>query len=240
MTTFFVSDTHLEDAAPENTARFEAFLRDEVRGAKALYLLGDLFEAWVGDDDPSETGARTAEAIRGISGSGTPVFFIHGNRDFLLGRDYADRCGMQLLPDSSVVMLDGAPVLIGHGDLLCTDDAAYQQFRAMTRNPVWRAQFLSQPLTARLAFAEQARAASKARYGELKAQGMHEQVGDVSTQTVRDTFARYGVKRMIHGHTHRPAIHTDEGGERVVLGDWYGVGTVGRMDGGVIRLVRLE
>ena len=239
MTTFFVSDTHLEDAAPENTARFEAFLRENVRGAAALYILGDLFEAWVGDDDPCETGARVAEAIRGVSGSGTPVYFIHGNRDFLLGRAYAERCGMQLLPDPSIIMLAGEPVLIGHGDLLCTEDEAYQQFRAMTRNPVWRAQFLSQPLAARLAFAEQARAASKARYGELKAQGTQEQIGDVSPLAVRNTFARYGVKRMIHGHTHRPAIHTDEGGERIVLGDWYGVGTVARANMGAVELIEV-
>lgn len=240
MTTFFVSDTHLEDVAPENTARFEAFMREEVRGAQALYLLGDLFEAWVGDDDPSETGARAAEAVRAVSDSGTAVYFIHGNRDFLLGHDYAEKCGMRLLPDPSIIMLGGEPVLIGHGDLLCTDDVSYQQFRAMTHNPVWKAQFLSQPLAARLAFAEQARAASKARYGELKAQGTHEVVSDVSSKTVRETFARFGVERMIHGHTHRPAVHTDEGGKRVVLGDWYGVGTVGRMDDGLTRLVRLD
>ena len=240
MTTFFVSDTHLEDDALDNTARFEHFLRDELRGASALYILGDLFEAWVGDDDPSEIGARTAEAIRQLSDSGTAVYFIHGNRDFLLGRDYAARCGMQLLPDPSVVMLDGEPLLIGHGDLLCTDDLAYQQFRAMTRNPTWQAQFLSQPLAARLAFAEQARAASKARYGELKAQGTQEQIGDVSSETVRETFARFGVKRMVHGHTHRPAVHDNEGGERIVLGDWYGVGTIARADAGRITLVKLD
>ncbi|QIK81362.1 UDP-2,3-diacylglucosamine diphosphatase [Lysobacter sp. HDW10] len=240
MTTFFVSDTHLEDVAPDNTTRFVRYLSDEVRGASALYILGDLFEAWIGDDDPSECGARAAEAIKGVSDSGTPVFFIHGNRDFLLGRDYAARCGMQLLPDPSVVMVEGQPLLIGHGDLLCTDDAAYQQFRAMTRNPEWRAQFLAQPLAARLAFAAQAREASKARYGELKAQGTHEVVGDVSKSAVREMFSRFGLKRMIHGHTHRPAVHTDEGGERIVLGDWYGVGTVARADAGAVQLYTLK
>ncbi|RMH93559.1 UDP-2,3-diacylglucosamine diphosphatase [Lysobacter pythonis] len=229
MTTLFISDLHLEDARPETTTLLRQFLRAEAPGADALYVLGDLFEAWVGDDDPSETGTLVAEGLRALSGAGTPVFFIHGNRDFLLGHEYAARCGMRLLPDPSVIVLNDEPVLIGHGDQLCSDDLAYQQFRAMTRDPRWRARFLSQPLSARLAFAEQARAASKARYGELQAAGGAETITDVTPATVDATFARHGLRRMIHGHTHRPAIHEEGGRTRIVLGDWYARGSMLRV-----------
>ncbi len=222
MATLFIADLHLEDAEPDTVARFERFLRDEAAGADALYVLGDLFEAWVGDDDPSETGARVAAGLARVAASGTPIGFIHGNRDFLLGHDYARRCGMRILPDPSVIVVDGAPALIGHGDLYCTSDASYQQFRAMTRSPQWRAQFLAQPLPARLAFAQQAREASKARYGELLESGTAETITDVTPLAIRDAFDRYGIRRMIHGHTHRPAIHDEgEGRSRIVVGDWY-------------------
>ena len=222
MTTLFIADLHLEDARPETTDAFIRFLRDEARGADALYILGDLFEAWVGDDDPSDTGARTAEALATLAAKGTQIAFIHGNRDFLLGHDYAARCRMRLLPDPAMIVLDGTPTLIGHGDLYCTSDAGYQQFRAMTRNPQWRAQFLSQPLAARLTFAQQAREASKARYGELQQAGTAETVTDVTPAAVDGAFERYGIRRIIHGHTHRPAVHDHGAGrERIVLGDWY-------------------
>lgn len=222
MTTLFIADLHLDAAQPDTTALFLQFVREQARGAQALYILGDLFEAWVGDDDPSPVAASVADALHGLSEDGTALYFIHGNRDFLLGHDYARRCGMRILPDPSIIMLDGEPVLIGHGDLLCTDDVAYQQFRTQTRDPAWQAQFLSQPLPARLAFAQQARAASKAHQGELRSAGRMETITDVSADTVARTFARYGVKRMIHGHTHRPAVHDyTDGNQRIVLGDWY-------------------
>ena len=240
MTTLFVADLHLDPERPEITALFGRFLDGEARAADALYILGDLFEAWVGDDDPSETGAFVADRLRALAKAGVPAFFIRGNRDFLLGRDYAARCGMTLLPDPAVVVLHGEPTLVLHGDLLCTDDTAYQQFRAQTRDPRWQAQFLAQPLQARLAFAAQARAASKARYGELVASGQSETITDVAPATVREWFRRYGVRRMIHGHTHRPAIHDEGGGNtRIVLGDWYEQGSVLRVDGGSFALAAL-
>ncbi|MGE4366099.1 UDP-2,3-diacylglucosamine diphosphatase [Thermomonas sp.] len=230
MTTLFVSDLHLDPERPEITALFGRFLDDEARHADALYILGDLFEAWVGDDDPSDAGAFVADRLRALVVSGVPAYFIRGNRDFLLGEAYAARCGMTLLEDPTVVDLYGTPTLLLHGDLLCTDDTAYQQFRAQTRNPQWQAQFLAQPLAARLAFAAQARAASQARYGELLAQGMAETIGDVAPATVQAFFERYGVRRMIHGHTHRPAIHhAGHGRTRIVLGDWYTQGSVLRV-----------
>src|SRR5690606_3568033 len=161
MATLFVSDLHLDAARPEATEAFLRFLREQAPGCNALYILGDLFEAWVGDDDPSPEGTRVAAGLRALRASGVPVSFMHGNRDFLLGRDYADRAGMTLLPDPAVVMLDGRPVLLMHGDTLCTDDVAYQAFRAQTRDRAWQGQFLRQPLDARLAFARDARAASQ-------------------------------------------------------------------------------
>ncbi len=229
MATLFISDLHLDAERPGITRLFGEFVEGEARGADALYILGDLFEAWVGDDDPSETGAFVARRLRALSDSGVPVYFIRGNRDFLLGDDYARRAGMTILPDPAVAMLYGKPVLLLHGDLMCTDDVAYQQFRAQTRDPQWQAQFLAQPLQARLAFAQQARAASKAHQSGLQAQGTMATITDVAPSTVADTFRRYGIGRMIHGHTHRPAVHEQDGRTRIVLGDWYEQGSVLRV-----------
>ena len=227
MTTLFISDLHLDPERPAITELFGRFLDGEARAAEALYILGDLFEAWVGDDDPSEAGTFVAARLKALTDAGVPTYFIRGNRDFLLGDEYAKRAGMTILPDPAVILLQGEPTLILHGDLLCSDDTAYQQFRTQTRDPRWQAQFLAQPLAARLAFAAQARAASKARYDELQASGQSETITDVSPATVREWFARYGVRRMIHGHTHRPAIHDEgDGPTRIVLGDWYEQGSV--------------
>jgi UDP-2,3-diacylglucosamine hydrolase len=240
MATLFVSDLHLDPERPAITELFGRFLDDEARGADALYILGDLFEAWVGDDDPSTAGAFVADRLRALAASGVPVNFIRGNRDFLLGDDYAKRAGINILPDPAVVMLHGEPTLVLHGDLLCTDDTAYQQVRAQTRDPRWQGDFLAQPLAARLAFAQQARAASQARHGELKASGLLETITDVAPDTVREWFKRYGVRRMIHGHTHRPAIHDEgDGNTRIVLGDWYEQGSVLRVDANGMKLESL-
>ncbi|WP_140909075.1 UDP-2,3-diacylglucosamine diphosphatase [Cognatiluteimonas lumbrici] len=229
MTTLFISDLHLDPERPAITELFARFVGGEAREADALYILGDLFEAWVGDDDPSETGRLVAETLHALSDSGVPVHFMRGNRDFLLGGEYARRAGMTILPDPAVVVLYGKPTLLTHGDLLCTDDLAYQQFRAQTREPAWQDRFLAQPLEARLAFAQQARAASQAHQGGLKAQGTMEAITDASPAAVAETFARYGIDRMIHGHTHRPAVHETDGGTRIVLGDWYEQGSVLRV-----------
>ena len=236
MTTLFVSDLHLDAERPQVTELFTRFLHDEGRRADALYVLGDLFEAWVGDDDPSEVGAVTAQALRAVHDAGVPTYFIRGNRDFLLGDAFARRAGMTILPDPAVVLLHGRPTLLMHGDLLCTDDVAYQQFRAQTRHPDWQRQFLAQPLAARLAFAQQARAASRAHQGGLQAQGTMESITDVAPATVAATLSQYGIDRVIHGHTHRPAIHglqvDGRAAQRIVLGDWYEQGSVLRVDDG--------
>lgn len=236
MTTLFISDLHLDAERPAVTELFGAFMQKEATRADALYILGDLFEAWLGDDDPSETGAYVAARIREVADAGVPVFFIRGNRDFLVGDAFARRAAMRILPDPAVVMLYGKPAILMHGDLLCTGDTAYQAFRAQTRNPVWQAQFLSQPLAARLAFAAQARAASAAHQGGMKQhdKATFETLTDVTPATVGATFAQFGIDTMIHGHTHRPAVHvltiSDRPCRRIVLGDWYEHGSVLRVE----------
>ncbi len=220
MSTLFISDLHLDASRPAATAALRSLLAGEARRADALYILGDLFEAWVGDDDPGEPGASTCAGLRALVAAGVPVFLMRGNRDFLYGPEMAARTGATLLPDPCVVDLYGRPTLLMHGDLLCSDDLAYQAFRAQVRDPAWQAQFLAQPLAARQAFAAQARAASQAHQ-----QGVPENITDVTPATVAETMIRYGVDRLIHGHTHRPAVHAiDLAGRRatrVVLGDWY-------------------
>ncbi|MDX3930997.1 MAG: UDP-2,3-diacylglucosamine diphosphatase [Stenotrophomonas sp.] len=235
MTTLFISDLHLDASRPAITDLFLAFLRSEALEADALYILGDLFEAWIGDDTPSAAADAVAAALKEVSDAGVPVYFIRGNRDFLLGEQYAARAGMRILPDPCVIDLYGTPVLLQHGDLLCTDDLPYQQFRAQTRDPAFQAQFLAQPLAARIAFAQKARDASQSRQSEMKQgdRAQFETVTDVAPAEVDATFIRFGVDTMIHGHTHRPAVHSlMAGGQartRIVLGDWYEQGSVLRV-----------
>ncbi|MEO6366257.1 MAG: UDP-2,3-diacylglucosamine diphosphatase [Luteimonas sp.] len=226
MTTLFISDLHLDSARPGITKLFGEFVDNEARDADALYILGDLFEAWVGDDDPSDVGNLVAVKLRDLHNHGVPVFFIRGNRDFLLGDAYAARAGMTILPDPAVVMLHGTPTLLMHGDTLCTGDLAYQQFRETTRHPDWQETFLAQPLDARLAFAQRARAASATHQAGLQAQGAMDAITDVAPATVDATFDRYGIDTIIHGHTHRPATHAHAHRRRIVLGDWYEQGSV--------------
>jgi UDP-2,3-diacylglucosamine hydrolase len=241
MTTLFISDLHLDSERPQISDLFGRFIDMEARSADALYILGDLFEAWVGDDDPSDVGAFVADTLRGLADTGVPVYFIRGNRDFLLGDVYARRAGMTILPDPAVVLLYGKPTVLMHGDTLCTDDVAYQAFRAQTRDPAWQRQFLAQPLAARIEFARQARAASQAHQAGLKDSGAMDAITDVSASAVEATFARFGIDTLIHGHTHRPAIHDKAhvGGRRIVLGDWYEQGSVLRVDASGLKLSSL-
>jgi len=232
MSTLFISDLHLDAARPAITDLFVHFLHRQAAHARALYILGDLFEAWIGDDTPSSAADTVALELRTLTDRGVPVFFLRGNRDFLLGSDYAARAGLRILPDPCVIDLYGRPVLLQHGDVLCTSDTVYQAFRAQTRDPHFIADFLAKPLAQRVAFAQQARAASQNRQAELRQQ--HQQqfeiITDVSHEAVLDCFQRYGIELMIHGHTHRPAIHpvTTKNGicTRIVLGDWYEHGSV--------------
>lgn len=225
MATLFVSDLHLDDARPHIVEDFERFCAHEARKADALYVLGDLFEAYIGDDDDAALNVRIAHALHGVAAAGVPVRFIAGNRDFLLGEAYARRCGMDILEDGTVVDLYGTPTVILHGDVLCTDDTAYLAFRRQVRDPAWQAAFLVRPLAERRAFAAQARDASRAHTSQTDVAIM-----DVNQAAVETALRSAGVTRMIHGHTHRPAVHdfTLDGkpAQRIVLGDWYEQGSV--------------
>lgn len=213
--TWLISDLHLDPQQPAITAQLFELLQ-QLRGqASALYILGDLFESWIGDDDDAELAQQVATRLRELADSGTALYFQHGNRDFLLGADYAARCGMQLLPDSCVVELGGVPTLLLHGDTLCIADVRYQQFRQMVRNPAWQAQVLALPLAARRAQAAQLRGASKAHQREQAAD-----IIDADPPFCEQLMAQHGVRQMLHGHTHRPAVHQLAGGRRIVLGDW--------------------
>lgn len=229
MSHWFISDLHLDTTRPGITDLFLRFLRDLPAEVESLFILGDLFEAWIGDDAIGDLERGVAEGIRAVAQRGVNVRFMRGNRDFLLGRDYCERAGMRLLPDACVLDIGGLPTLLLHGDTLCTDDHAYQAFRRQVRDPAWIEGFLAKDVAQRTAFALQARAASQQHQ-----QQVGETITDVNADEVAATFRRYGVSRIIHGHTHRPAIHpatADCPGERIVLGDWYEQGsrlTIGR------------
>ena len=236
MTTLFIADLHLDAARPQITELFERYLAsDEARQADALYILGDLVEAWIGDDDDAELPQRIARATLGLSDSGVPVYFMVGNRDFLLGEDFARRAGLTLLDDGTVHDLHGRPTLLMHGDVLCTDDIAYQTVRKQVRTPEWKANIMAMPLAARRAFAAKAREDSRAHTGSTM-----ETIMDVNADAVAQAMRTAGVDRLIHGHTHRPAVHRleldGEPAERIVLGDWYEHGSVLRVNAGTAEL----
>jgi UDP-2,3-diacylglucosamine hydrolase len=224
MATLFISDLHLDPARPDITGQALAFLDQETRDAEALYILGDLFEAWVGDDDPEPEKRRVIAALRRLTSAGLPCFFMHGNRDFLVGADFAAETGCTLLPDPTIIELHGTRVLLMHGDTLCTDDREYQAFRAMVRNPAWQQAMLARPLPERLALAKHLRETSAASMA-----GKSMEIMDVNQDAVVAAMRAHGVYTLLHGHTHRPAVHRFEvdGHEavRIVLGDWYTQGS---------------
>ena len=220
MSLLFVSDLHLDADRPEATRAFCRFLEERACNAEALYVLGDLFEAWVGDDDDGPLAREVVEALAKLAAGGTAVYFAHGNRDFLVGEDFCRRSGAVLLEETSVVEIGGERVLLMHGDSLCTDDHDYQEFRAMVRDPGWQAGFLALPLMERRALAAQARDASR-----LSTSGKPAEIMDVNAAAVAETMRLNGVRRLIHGHTHRPAVHEfnldGAPATRTVLGDWF-------------------
>jgi UDP-2,3-diacylglucosamine hydrolase len=224
-TTLFIADLHLDPARPAITDLFLDFLATEARAASALYILGDLFEAWVGDDDDAPHHRPVVTALRDLSTSGTSVWFAHGNRDFLLGESFAAASGAQLLGEETVIDLYGTATLLMHGDTLCTDDTAYLAFRAQVRDPAWQREFLAKPLAERRQIAQGLRERSAASTRDKPAEIM-----DVNAATVAQTMIAAGVRQLIHGHTHRPAIHEFElegqTARRIVLGDWYTQGSV--------------
>lgn len=219
MSTLFISDLHLEEKRPDITAAFHRYVRDQACRADTLYILGDFFEAWIGDDEHTALQDEVAETLRTLTAGGTRLYLMHGNRDFLLGKDFCRRIGGELLEDPAVIDLYGEPTLLMHGDSLCTADLAYQKFRKNMRNPAWQQAFLQRPLADRQVTARQLREISMAQN-----KGKQQTIMDVTPEEVVEQMAAHGVRQMIHGHTHRPAVHQLEvngsPAQRIVLGDW--------------------
>lgn len=236
MATLFIADLHLQTEEPAITAGFLRFLRGEAKSADALYILGDLFEAWIGDDDPNPLHREMAAAIRALVDSGVPCYFIHGNRDFLIGKRYARESGMTLLPEEQVLDLYGRRVLIMHGDTLCTDDTGFLAFRAKVHTPWIQKVFLALPLFIRNRIAARMRAGSKAANSSKSMTIM-----DVNPQAVASVMEKHGVQWLIHGHTHRPDVHSlianGEPAHRVVLGAWHTEGSMVKVSPEGVELI---
>ena len=219
MTTLFISDLHLEESRPDITGAFLRFMNEEAPRAEHLYILGDFFEAWIGDDEHTPLQEQVAAALRTLSGNGTRIFLMHGNRDFLLGEDFCARAGATLLDDPTLIDLYGTPTLLMHGDSLCTADVEYQKFRANMRNPKTQKLILARPLKDRQQMARQLREMSMATNSDKA-----EDIMDVTPDEVVRVMEAHDVPRLIHGHTHRPAEHTlkvnIKTAKRIVLGDW--------------------
>jgi UDP-2,3-diacylglucosamine hydrolase len=218
--TYFIADLHLAQNRPDITACFLSFLEKDAPNAETLYILGDLFEYWIGDDDKNPFVVEVALALKTLSMLGTRIYYIHGNRDFLLGKSYAKACGMTLLPEVDVIDLYGKPVVIMHGDTLCTRDIAYQAFRKKSRSWWWQTMIKNLPLFVRKNIAENYRLKS-ASATAMKSQ----EIMDVTETEVVDKLELHHCQLLIHGHTHRPNIHHIQANnlpaQRIVLGDWY-------------------
>ncbi|MEM9300833.1 MAG: UDP-2,3-diacylglucosamine diphosphatase [Pseudomonadota bacterium] len=225
-TTAFISDLHLDAGEPAIAARLFAFLEDCVGSVERLFILGDLFEAWIGDDEETELAAAVADRLAALAAADTDLYFMAGNRDFLLGSAFAARCRMRLLKDPAVVLIGDAPLVLSHGDCFCTDDVDYQAFRQMVRDPTWIRGFLDKPLEERRAFAAHAREESRRQTGDKPAAIM-----DTNAGAIGALMGRLDAPLLLHGHTHRPGVHDEpeERCRRFVLGDWSA-------EGGVIAL----
>jgi UDP-2,3-diacylglucosamine hydrolase len=219
----FVSDLHLDMHSPAANERFLTFLRQEAAQARVLYILGDLFEAWIGDDDPDPAKDRICQGLRQLTDGGVLCFVLHGNRDFLLGQTFAARTGCRLLPDPVIATFEEEAVLLTHGDALCVDDLPYQELRSTVRAPAWQQRFLKLPLPTRDLLANRARRGSQAHIARSIPYVMD------ANEAAVDAVWRTGVNRIIHGHTHRPGIHpgafAGRSVERIVLGAWYEQGS---------------
>lgn len=217
MATYFISDLHLESSRPEILNALASFLDEHHTQMSALYILGDLFEYWIGDDYETPLIQEVKKILLTVSEAGIKLFLMHGNRDFLIGKDFAKQIGCTLLNDPAIVDLYGAKVLLTHGDLLCTEDADYQQFRAMVHNPKWRQQLLAKTIDERLQIAMQLRSMSKSNGKELP-------IMDTYQPEVEKQMLASNVQMLIHGHTHHPAVHqmtlNNLPATRIVLGDW--------------------
>tara|TARA_R110001592_G_scaffold356455_4_gene658385 strand:+ start:10561 stop:11274 length:714 start_codon:yes stop_codon:yes gene_type:complete len=216
MTTLVISDLHLSPDRPAASRAFFDFLKNEAQQAKALYILGDLFEAWVGDDDPAPLSRDVISALKELGDSGTELYFMQGNRDFLIDKRFAHETGCTLLPDHYVAQLEGQKILLLHGDTLCIGDEQYQKFRRKARHPVFRWCLNHLPLKTRQNIAASWRSKSM----KVNA-NKSDNIMDVTPSEVERVLEEYQVNIMIHGHTHRPNRHQHKNGERIVLGDWH-------------------
>lgn len=236
MSTLFIADLHLCDEEPAITAGFIHFLAHQAVSADALYILGDLFESWIGDDDAGPLHLQIAAAIKTLVNTGVPCYFIHGNRDFLLGKRFASLSGMILLPESQVINLYGRKMLIMHGDTLCTDDTAYLAFREKVHRPWLQTLFLALPLFFRRRIAAKMRASSKTANSSKSLTIM-----DVNPQAVVEALTDHQVQWLVHGHTHRPAIHelvaNQQPAFRCVLGAWHHEGSMIKVTAENVELI---
>ncbi|MBE9515817.1 MAG: UDP-2,3-diacylglucosamine diphosphatase [Proteobacteria bacterium] len=226
MSTLFISDLHLSGERPEINVLFLKFLANEARQADALYILGDLFEYWIGDEAMAHPDhAPIVAALRALTDAGVPLYIMVGNRDFLIGEGFAAATGCQLIDDPTVINLYSKPVLLMHGDTLCTDDHDYQKLRLMLRNPDWRKAFLAKSVEERIEMAQHIREQSKEAIA-----GKQAQIMDVNQDAVETVMREHGAATLIHGHTHRPDTHTftsnNKNMTRHVLADWYQSGSV--------------
>lgn len=217
---YFISDLHLAADLPRVTQGFLSFINSIKTKAHALYVLGDLFEAWVGDDNNSDYNLQIIQAFKQLSESGTQLYFVHGNRDFLLGEVFAKACGGKLLPEQTIIDTPTGKLLIAHGDAFCTQDEKFMAFRAQSRHALWQQGMLSKPLAERGQIAELWRMQSK-----MQNSNKPENIMDVTPQVIIDTLDQQHVTALLHGHTHRPMIHTlklanEQQAQRIVLGDW--------------------
>lgn len=235
MTTLFISDLHLSDTSPTSLEQFEHFIATQASQAQTLYILGDLFEAWVGDDDPSVTAGRVARALNSLSTLGTKIYFIHGNRDFLIGPQYAAACGMTVLPDPSIIDCEGKKMLVTHGDLLCTDDKSYQNMRKFFHTAWVQRLFLALPRFIREKVASMMRQQSGKAHTYKSNTAM-----DVNAQTASSWFETHHCELMVHGHTHKPQHHQVKNTHRYVLGAWDIKPVILVMAGGQMILKELQ
>lgn len=239
MPILFISDLHLSPERPEKLRLFFELLAGPVRKAHALYILGDLFEVWIGDDDPTPPHPEILASLAGFSRSGGALYVMHGNRDFLMGSRFEALTGGRLIPEPWVIDLYGVKTLLMHGDALCTKDIAYQLFRRLVRSPLCQRFFLARPLSQRAAIAGRLRADTQALM-----QQKDPAIMDVDPEAVEKTMAGHRVLQLIHGHTHRPAIHTftlnGQTARRIVLGDWYAQGQILLYDEEGPRLIAIE
>lgn len=224
-TTLFIADLHLDEQRPDIVNLFESFLAHWSGRAERLFILGDLFEYWIGDDYQTPLSESVAAALRSFGSRGAEVVFLAGNRDFLIGETFAAQAGFKLRTEPLMLDLDGELSLVMHGDALCTDDQPYQQFRSMVRNTQWQENFLQKPIAERLNYAREARRESRQHTASKS-----DEIMDVNQDAVLFTMREHGVQTLIHGHTHRPDVHhfrvNHNTAQRLVVGDWYSQGSV--------------